>query len=306
MKKCSRAIITKAASCKITSRKSWRSPPASETVVSPRGCKTWLLDLHMAPGFELATSEAMGPRGGPRTRGHACQPHHVRLGPPHDSHREGSGLPHWAHFHCHSSQIWAPHLHPAAHVPGLTPTTPLPHPYLHPLSLRSFPVPPCTTTPTIPLPHFFSLPHTLKMMGFVSGVAAVSSVRRAPAAVCTRSSFAGAAVVAAPVARATMQMSNIQETIQSEIAKAKEASEKFGKTSKEAAAAWYVVSLLVRPFCPSLILFLWFSHARCQAWLARWYGWASSHFCLPCCPVLTTDILHSRFCSRFLLILPLS
>lgn len=78
------------------------------------------------------------------------------------------------------------------------------------------------------------------MMGFVSGVAAVSSARRAPSAVCTGSSFAGAAVVAAPVARATMRMSNIQETIQTEIAKAKEASEKFGKTSKEAAAAWYV------------------------------------------------------------------
>lgn len=81
-------------------------------------------------------------------------------------------------------------------------------------------------------------------MGFVSGVAAVSSARRAPSAVCTRSSFAGAAVVAAPVARATMRMSNIQETIQTEIAKAKEASEKFGKTSKEAAAAWYALRLV--------------------------------------------------------------
>jgi len=79
------------------------------------------------------------------------------------------------------------------------------------------------------------------MIGFVSGVAAVSSARRAPSAVCTRSSFAGAAVVAAPVVRATMRMSNIQETIQTEIAKAKEASDKFGKTSKEAAAAWYVL-----------------------------------------------------------------
>lgn len=79
------------------------------------------------------------------------------------------------------------------------------------------------------------------MMGFVTGVAAVSSARRAPSAVCTRSSFAGAAVVAAPVARATVRMSNIQESIQTEIAKAKEASEKYGKTSKEAAAAWYVL-----------------------------------------------------------------
>lgn len=79
------------------------------------------------------------------------------------------------------------------------------------------------------------------MMGFVTGVAAVSSASRGPSAVCTRSSFAGAAVVVAPVARATVRMSNIQESIQTEIAKAKEASEKFGKTSKEAAAAWYVL-----------------------------------------------------------------
>lgn len=93
------------------------------------------------------------------------------------------------------------------------------------------------------------------MMGFVTGVAAVSSARRAPSAVCTRSSFAGAAVAAAPVARATVRMSNIQESIQTEIAKAKEASEKFGKTSKEAAAAWYVLlecppgSLLASALC---------------------------------------------------------
>lgn len=82
------------------------------------------------------------------------------------------------------------------------------------------------------------------MMGFVTGVAAVSSARRAPSAMCTRSSFAGAAVVAAPVARATVRMSNIQESIQTEIAKAKEASEKYGKTSKEAAAAWDAVEEL--------------------------------------------------------------
>jgi len=99
------------------------------------------------------------------------------------------------------------------------------------------------------------------MIGFVSGVAAVSSARRAPSAVCTRSSFAGAAVVAAPVVRATMRMSNIQETIQTEIAKAKEASEKFGKTSKEAAAAWYVMHRR----CCCLLFFAWILLRSCRA-----------------------------------------
>lgn len=78
-------------------------------------------------------------------------------------------------------------------------------------------------------------------MAFVPTLGTALSARpAAPAAAC-RSAFAGAAVArAAAPRRAAMTMSSIQDAIEAEVAKAKAASEQYGKTSKEAAAAWYV------------------------------------------------------------------
>lgn len=78
-------------------------------------------------------------------------------------------------------------------------------------------------------------------MAFVPTLVAAPSARPAAVPVTCRSAFTGVAVARAAVRRpAAMTMNSIQEKIEVEVAKAKEASEKYGKTSKEAAAAWYV------------------------------------------------------------------
>lgn len=162
---------------------------------------------------------------------------------------------------------------------------------LHPTTtLRTLPtcIAACLRTPLISTLHSLPFPPPpFKMIGFVSGVAAVSSARRAPSAVCTRSSFAGAAVVAAPVVRATMRMSNIQETIQTEIAKAKEASDKFGKTSKEAAAAWYV---LHRRCCFLLCFLIMLRSYHALPLLVSFSSRAGSCLRLFPCPVLSRSL----------------
>lgn len=89
-----------------------------------------------------------------------------------------------------------------------------------------------------PSPHL--PPHPLAMAFVPTLGTALSARPAAPAAAC-RSAFAGAAVArAAAPRRAAMTMSSIQDAIEAEVAKAKAASEQYGKTSKEAAAAWYV------------------------------------------------------------------
>ncbi|GAB0489184.1 hypothetical protein MMPV_000401 [Pyropia vietnamensis] len=82
-------------------------------------------------------------------------------------------------------------------------------------------------------------------MAFVPTLMAVTSARPAAVPAACRSAFTGVAVAGAAVRRpAAMTMNSIQEKIEEEVAKAKEASEKYGKTSKEAAAAWDVVEEL--------------------------------------------------------------
>lgn len=88
-------------------------------------------------------------------------------------------------------------------------------------------------------------PHTLSStMAFVSTTFVVSS-RAAP--VMAVSSFSGARVMSARRARPaalSMNLDTIKAKIAEEVSKAKEMTEKHGKTSREAALAWDIVEEL--------------------------------------------------------------
>lgn len=80
-------------------------------------------------------------------------------------------------------------------------------------------------------------------MAFVASI----SLARAPAASLATTSFRGASVAAPArgrVANVSMNLDTIQQKIKDEMAKAVSATEKHGKSSKEAALAWDIVEEL--------------------------------------------------------------